>query len=384
MNLRDKLRAVAGEKKPAAPPPETAHNDCWRRDTLRGAESLPALNAPLGDIVPLMQPGEVPAGLRPERILYLDTETTGLGGGAGTVAFEIGLGWETSEGFAIRQLVMRDYPEERWLLRETEALLSRFDAVCTFNGSTFDLPLLRSRFLMNRMDPACLDLPHIDLVHIARRVFRLRLGHCNLGRLEEVILGQPRQGDLPGSEVPQRFFTYLKTGEFGLLEEVLAHNEQDVASMCVLLRHMVRCYANPELLGHAEDLLSMGAALEHGRHAAEARRCYQLIPAGRLHAMGQLRLAANLRRSGARGDAKEVWLGMIRRREGGAQPYIELAKHYEHVERDIPAALEMTVKAIALLSEPSLQGEAVQTLRNALQYRYDRLARKAGASRKDT
>ena len=117
----------------------------------------------------------------------------------------------------------------------------------------------------------------------------------------------------------------------------------------------------------------MGVALERMKHPEEARRCYRLAT-GKMKTPGQLRLARSYRRAGDRNQAREIWQTMVIRREGGVEPYIELAKHYEHVEKDIPAALEMTRRALVMLAEPSLlDSEAVQTTRNALQYRYDRL-----------
>ena len=327
----------------------------------------------------LMQGDDMPADFAADRILYLDTETTGLAG-AGTVAFEVGLGWQAADGFHVRQLVMRDYPEEKFLLEEIIRIAEGFNVICTFNGKTFDLPLLRNRFIMNRIRTNVLDKPHIDLLHIARRVWKLRLQRCNLTNLEEALLGVPRVDDLPGAMVPERFFSYLKTGDFHLLDDVLEHNEQDIVSLQNLLCHMCRMYENPEQLRFDEDVYSMGVALERFRHPEEARRCYQLA-GGRMHAQGQEKLAASYRRSGNRAEAVEVWQGMIRRREGGVTPYVELAKYYEHSERDVPAALDMVRQAIAMMAEPSLfDSPSVQEERNALQYRYDRLKRKLDAA----
>lgn len=375
MNLRDKLNAIGGKPKPKPPAPKISET-CWQAEHFHDMEEFPWHEEVDEATVMLMQQEPMPAPLNIHRILYLDTETTGFLG-AGTVAFMVGVGWLTDEGFTVRQYVMRDYPEELALLRELEALLERFDVVCTFNGRTFDLPLLKTRFLMNRMRTDCLEKPHIDLLHIARRVFRLRLQSCNLGHLEEAILGQTRIHDLPGSEAPQRYFAYLKTGEFHLLDEVLTHNEQDIASLCTLLAHMCHVYRAPEHLSHAEDVLSMGVALERMRHPEEARRCYHLVSMGKYHAQGQMRLAQSLRRSGQREDAREVWLQMIERREGGVRPYIELAKHYEHVEKNFGMALSLTRQAIGQLAEPTLlETEETQQLRQELQKRYERLKRK--------
>lgn len=379
MNLRDKLKAI---EKPKSPPKalEKQFTDCYHGREMRELSEFPgAFDLDLSALR-LMTQETLPDDLNPRNILYLDTETTGFMG-AGTVAFEVGMGCLTDSGFQIHQLVMRDYPEEKFLLQSIADTLMGYDAICTFNGRTFDVPLLRDRFLMNRMDDSCLDKPHIDLLHMARRVFKLRLQRCNLGKLEEAVLGIPRFDDLPGAQVPQRFFDYLKTGNFDLLADVLEHNAQDVASLCVLLTAMVEMYRAPENVRHDEDVFSMGVALERFQHVPEARKCYQLT-SGNLHAQGQERLAQSYRRGGERDEAVKVWLGMIARHEGGTKPYIELAKHYEHYERDYESALDMTRRAMALSAEPSLfDPPSVQEEQNALQYRYDRLKKKAAKNR---
>lgn len=373
MNLREKLNLMGGAPKaaPKKPPPDECYHCCHEHSL----EEFPGWMDIERNVVMLMQHEEMPTNLDPRRILYLDTETTGFQG-AGTVAFLIGVGYLTEDGFAVHQYVMRDYPEETAQLRALDAMLKRFDVLCTFNGRSFDVPLLRTRYLMNRMKPDALEKPHIDLLHIARRVFKLRLRQCRLIDLEEALLGQPRVDDLPGSEAPGRFFAYLQTGEFHLLDDVLEHNEQDIASLCTLLAYMCRVYQWPEQLCFTEDVYAMGVALERMRHPEEARRCYQLAT-GRYHAPGQLRLAQSYRRAGELESARDVWLRMIARREGGVQPYVELAKHYEHRERDVASALDMTRCAMMLLAEPSLLDDAETVrMRGELQKRYERLQAK--------
>ena len=383
MNLRDKLKAIEKPKvkvtvQPTAPEARPAFTDCWRTESTHTAAAYPICR----ETVMLMQGDDMPENFAAEHILYLDTETTGLMG-AGTVAFEVGLGWQTGDTFHVRQLVMRDYPEERFLLEEIVRVAEKFDVVCTFNGKTFDLPLLKNRFIMNRIRTDCLDKPHIDLLHIARRVWKLRLQRCNLTNLEEALLGIPRVDDLPGAQVPERFFSYLKTGDFSLLDDVLDHNEQDIVSLQNLLCHMCRMYENPEQLRFDEDVYSMGVALDRFHHGSEARRCYQLA-GGEMHAAAQSRLASSYRRSGERGEAVRIWQEMIRRREGGIAPYVELAKHYEHAEKDFDAALDVVRQALICLAEPTLfEDSAVQDERNALQYRYERLKRKAGVRKNE-
>ncbi len=378
MNLRDKLKAIEKPKIKVTPidaPPAPQFTECWRREEVYPLTDVPRAFEVQRQTVMLMQGADMPDPFDPRRILYLDTETTGLAG-AGTVAFEVGLGWLTDEGFHVQQLIMRDYPEERFLLEAIVEKAAQFDVICTFNGKTFDIPLLQNRFIMNRIRTDCLDKPHIDLLHIARRVWKLRLRRCNLTNLEEALLGIPRVDDLPGALVPERFFTFLKTGDFTQFDDVLEHNAQDIVSLCVLLGHMCCMYEHPERLCFDEDVFSMGVALDRFRHTEEARRCYRLA-GGAMHAQGQERLAASYRRGGERAEAARIWQGMVDRHEGGITPYVELAKYYEHTEKDIPAALHMVRQAIAFISEPTLFDDAsVQEAKNALQYRYERLKRK--------
>ena len=380
MNLRDKLRAVdgGGAKRPA--PAERAEADCRHFAVYRPAEEFPGAWDLTRETLALMSEKEMPETFDPRRILYLDTETTGLGG-SGTVAFLVGMGFLTDEGFEVHQFLMRDYPEEPFLLKHVAAGLGRFDALCTFNGSTFDVPLLESRFLMNRMDRGCLELPHLDLLHMSRRLWKLRLGRCNLSRLEEVILGQPREEDLPGSLVPQRYFDYLKTTNEYLLEDVLKHNAQDIVSLCVLLNHMAELYRHPEQIRFSEDVYSMGRALERSNHPERARDCYRLASRGKMATAASAALAGSWRRAGNREEAARIWQEMARTGRGGIRPLVELAKYEEHVRRDPRAALAWTEKALARLSEPSVrEDKAVQEWEKELQYRHQRLRRRIRAA----
>ena len=380
MNLRDKLRAVGGTGKPARPGTgEAPARDCRHIATLRPSEEFPGALGVRGETAGKLTKAALPEPFDPRKVLYLDTETTGLGG-SGTVAFLVGMGYLTDRGFEVHQFLMRDYDEEPYLLKHVAAGLERFDMICTFNGATFDLPLLESRFLMNRMDRRCLDRPHLDLLQAARRVWKLRLGRCNLGRLEEVILGAPRGEDLPGSQVPQRYFQYLKTKQESLLEEVLAHNAQDIASLCVLLTRMTEMYEHPEKVTFSEDLYAMGRGLDRMKYPEAARKCYRLASRGRMGAEASAALAVSYRRSGERKEAAEIWRQMIREGRGGVGPYIELAKYEEHGARNPREALRLTEKALMMLSEPRLgEGNPVQQIKNELQYRRRRLLLKLAA-----
>ena len=380
MNLMEKLRAVGGSSGAKRPERSGGETDCRHLAVYRPAEDFPGALELTGETLALMSGKEIPPDLDPRRILYLDTETTGLGG-SGTVAFLVGMGWLTDAGFEVHQFLMRDYPEEPYLLKHVAAGLERFDALCTFNGSTFDVPLLESRFLMNRMDRSCLELPHLDLLHMSRRLWKLRLGRCNLGRLEEVILGQPREEDLPGSLVPQRYFDYLKTKQESMLEDILKHNAQDIISLCVLLNHMADLYQHPEKIRFSEDVYSMGRALEKTHHPERARDCYRLAGRGKMASAASAALAVSWRRAGNREEAARIWREMAATGRGGIRPLGELAKYEEHIRKDPRAALAWTEKALAKLSEPRIrEDQTVQEWEKELQYRHQRLRRRIRAA----
>ncbi|MEI7672449.1 MAG: ribonuclease H-like domain-containing protein, partial [Deltaproteobacteria bacterium] len=170
--------------------------------------------------------------------LFLDTETTGLAGGTGTVAFLIGLGWFEGDTFITRQLFARDYGEERAMLLGLRELAKGKRFLVSFNGKAFDANLLAARFIMNRMPDPLTGLPHLDLLHPARRLLSHRLANRRLGTLESAILGFEREGDVPGSEIPQRYFDWLRRRDGRLMADVFEHNRLDILSLAALAAHL--------------------------------------------------------------------------------------------------------------------------------------------------
>lgn len=309
------------------------------------------------------------------RALFLDTETTGLRG-AGTVAFLVGLGFVEEDAFVVRQLLMRDYPEEARLLQMVADTLSRFDCVVTFNGKSFDMPLLRDRFRMARVDYIWRDLPHIDLMHIARRIWKARLGSCTLGALEERILAIKRGSDIPGSEVPERYFRYLKSGDFSLLEDVLQHNEQDVRTLALLLRHVADIFEAPHAQTDMLDVLSAGKALDKLGQGMIARHCFQVASVSELSKQARLHLAWSYRREKDFTSAADAYRDMIAHGEAGVLEYIALAILLEHRLQNVPDALEITEKAIIRFAGGGLWYTIEKETLESLYRRRERLKKK--------
>ena len=286
------------------------------------------------------------------KCLFMDTETTGLSGGAGTVAFLVGAGYADGDSFVIEQFLMREYADEPEMIDRLAGLMDQFDCVCTFNGRHFDMPLLESRFTMCRMRDRWRALENLDLLYPARRAWKLRIGSCRLARIETEILGMPRHDDLPGSAVPGRYFEFLKTGDEGLLEDIIDHNRQDIATLATLLQKLCDINAAPEKLTDQRDQFSMGKSLEKQGEWKPARELYRVSalprPRGTLAALTGERIAgmANwrqyhiLRRSGDYDGAVAVLRQMLQRRQMPGKACVALSKLYEHKYKDYGAALE--------------------------------------------
>jgi len=333
----------------------------------------------LGEIYPL----QFPKNIKPSDMLFLDTETTGLSGGAGTIAFEVGLGYISGDHFVVEQFLMRDYPEESVLLKEIEKFMQRFPVLVTFNGRTFDIPLLQNRFLMNRMKDIHPSELHADVLHAARRVWKLRLGKCTLQRLEQAVLGVSREDDLPGELVPQTYFKYLKNGDFSPIEKILEHNRQDVVSLAQLFFFLCKLYDRPDIANEPIDLFAIAKAMEKHGQVCKAKKCYRLAAHGQQRASAFSALAAQEKRGGRTDAAIKLYAAMLTRGDDPVSACEGLAKIYEHQLSDPEQALVYTRQALLLLSEPSItESETVQSNRNALQYRYARLRRKIASDAK--
>ena len=377
-SLREKLKAVSSKPQVRdVPAPKRPDDQFFTREYRVPISELRGIERTTLEDICACDPHFTGSRWDISKLLFLDTETTGLSGGAGTLAFEIGVGYIQGHYMIIRQYVMRDYSEEAAMLHDLANLIGGFDTLVTFNGKTFDIPLLESRMIMQRIRPMLSELPHFDLLHACRRVYKLRLKRCNLATLEEAVLGQGRKEDLPGALVPQRYFDYLKTKEFALLDDVLNHNRQDVQSLASLTGHLCSVFRSPQQLAYAEDLFSVGRTLERGGDVYRARKCYRILGHSSMSSKAHMHLAASFKRERNWEEAVSSWNDMIARAEGGVLPYIEAAKYYEHVMRDIPRALSYANAALAYeLNMTLLRDEGQNETLSALHKRIDRLKKK--------
>ena len=298
----------------------------------------------------------------PAKWAFLDTETTGLAGGTGTYAFLIGVGHIEPAGFRLRQFFMRDYGEEPSLLRRLSEHLAQFDVLITYNGKTYDQPLLETRFRMARARHPFERMEHLDLLFGARRLWKLRLESCRLMELEHRILGVERQGDLPGEMIPYYYFEYLRTQQAFKLVPIFHHNALDILSLACLTAIVPFAFRAPEETGfrHGADLIGLARwVLAAGRHAEALRLFRRAVDLGLpddLLFRTLWDIATMEKRLGRAEAALALFTDLAASRNAyRLRALRELAIHYEHAARDYAAALEMTRQALALEDTPELR-----------------------------
>lgn len=316
-----------------------------------------------------------------KKALFIDTETTGLGRGGGTYVFLVGLGFFQEDRFHLLQYFMPDYGEEGALLHLLADHLAGHHGLVSFNGRSFDWPLLRTRYILSQGELAFDDTPHLDLLLLARRLWRYALPSCALSYLENTVLDVERQGmDVPGYEIPQIYTDYVEWGATKRLANVFYHNRIDVLSMVALASRIGTTLEAP--FGRNDDpycdFLALGRAYEAVQETERAIRAYQRA---RQEGGQETREAACkhlsflLKRLGRHEKAAQIWRELL---DGNkVYPYIELAKQLEHRERDYAGARYMTLEAMACANPKDRE------LLEALEHRLERLQRRLNKTAKD-
>lgn len=315
------------------------------------------------------------AGPEGERIAWLDTETTGLAGGTGTYVFLIGLAAVDDGQVTLTQHFLQHLSAEAEMLESLRDHLRQYDALVTFNGTRFDLPLLQTRFLLNRLRADLETQSHLDLMTLARRLWYRRLGGYSLALLEQAILRVERFIDVPGWMVPSLYVQYLNCGDLDLLEPVFEHNAQDVLSLVALHGVAGELLAFPDRPRIAVDWFGLGRLLETRENREAAAGCYRVAlkeerdPAVRRRAATAL--ARYYRRSGRINELLALW---DREAQAGILPQWlaleRLAMLSEWQMCDTQRALALTDEALACLNG------ANDSCQLRLLHRRDRLLRK--------
>ncbi|MBX7195067.1 MAG: ribonuclease H-like domain-containing protein [Sandaracinaceae bacterium] len=290
------------------------------------------------------------ADLDLRRVLFLDTETTGLSGGTGTLPFLVGLAWFEDESLCLEQLLLRKPGEERPMLERLAMRMANASALCTYNGKSFDWPLLRTRAVMNRV-PVPAPTAHLDLLHCARRVFGPRLKEVRLVQMEAEVLGLRREHDIDGAEIPMRFWDFVRGADGSRLTPVIEHNANDLVALAALVVALAERW-DGVLPHHApEDRLAVAkVAYRYGDHPRALERARDAADAGgAAHVTAQALVlgAQAARKTDDRRVEEAMWLEALEHAQGSerARVHLALAKLYEHELHDFDRALDHLSKA---------------------------------------
>jgi hypothetical protein len=344
---------------------------------------------------------ETPPEFDLRSLAFVDIETTGLAGGAGTLAFLVGAGGYAAGQFVLRQYFLRDPGEEPALLDQLVSDLAPSTGWVTFNGRAFDLPILETRLTLNQQRGALGQRPHLDLLPLARRLYRRRLPSCALGDLEKHVLQLAReQEDVPGELIPQMYLDYLRTGEVADMRRVIYHNAMDILSMVTLGAHLLEMFATPletrRLVpkdsrpaepaatpaggARPEIVLRLGQWHEDNGRLEEAETAYRQALASQLEledlraALG--RLAGLLKRQGRRTEAAPLWEQLASFSTVDVEPFVELAKFYEWHAPDAAQAVAWTKRALRVTAGWPADWRRTQA-ETVLKHRLERLKKKA-------
>ena len=316
-------------------------------DTVHGVLNLGAVLESSGEHIALSAKDDELVDFDPRKTCFMDTETTGLSGGTGTIAFLVGVGYFHEDVFRLDQCFMRDYDDEEPMLQFLSERFSQCDTVVGYNSKSFDLPLLRTRFIQNRIPFHGEAMMHYDLVHASRRIWKKRLKDCSLGNIEREILNIRRKGDVPSHLIPQMWFDFLNTGNAHPLHGVFYHHEVDILSLVTLTAWLAQCLATPDGAGfdHDEDQLSLvrvfynqkkyeevitngNAFLERTGESPLRRECFEMMGLG----------AKRLQRFE---EMQRFLEHLLEEFPNDLQAHHELAKHHEHRTRDLYKARDL-------------------------------------------
>jgi uncharacterized protein YprB with RNaseH-like and TPR domain len=326
--------------------------------------------------------GRAPA----QPFLFFDLETTGLSGGAGTYAFLVGCGaFDDDGGFVTRQFVLLRHADERQLLQTIGAEFTRAGALVSFNGKSFDAPLIETRHLYHRLEWTAGALPHFDVLHPARRFWGDGGDSpCSLAALERSVLGAARVGDVPGAEIPERYFQFLRTGDAGPLAAVLEHNRLDLLSLAGLAARLLELVQiGPGAARHPREALALGRVYAQSGQTDRAGDAYEsAISGGRSTTPIKIEALRSLgylcRRVRRHHEAAGHWRRLID--IPGCPPHVireateALAIHHEHRARDLPAARAFALRSLTAVTAATNAASCARD--QAVRHRLARIERK--------
>jgi uncharacterized protein YprB with RNaseH-like and TPR domain len=361
---REKVR-----NEPAEPPKRTPLEIFENQYHLRSHYGKISIGAGLkisGEILSLLSRDRAFSELDLSTALFLDLETTGLSGGVGVVPFLVGLGYFREDRFQVSQFFLGDLAEEEGLVQELGKFFGQMDfrSIVTFNGKAFDLPLLETRFILQGEPLPLSGLPHLDFLFSARSLWSHKHESCRLYHLAQEVLEAHREEDIPSAEIPYRYFEFLRTGDFTLIEPILYHNQEDLLSLLGVIISGAALFIEErggelDLPGDAMDLFGAARLLERTgdreRSALYMSRALEGRLSGEFAVLAKTKLASHFKKNRDWDKALALWNEMTVHNR--IDSFRELAMYYEHREKDFKKAKEAALEGLALAAGTSQSQE---------------------------
>lgn len=372
LSLKEKLNNLISLKREAkAQPPQPIPFEPLKREPLQLFENPYPLSTKYGKVIlssGLEINGEILSCLSKDKAfktldlstaLFIDLETTGLSGGTGVVPFLVGLGYYREDKFWISQFFLGDLAEEERMIEELGQFFSQmnFQSVVTFNGKSFDMPILETRFILYRQPLQLSSLPHLDFLYSARSLWRHKHESCKLYYLSRQVVEADRSEDIPSAEIPGRYFQYIRTGNFDLMESVLYHNQEDILSLLgvVIVGAFIFSEGKKEELADAMDLYGAGKIMESLGEIEKSVHFYKRALEGKLSdeilLMAKKKLSYYFKKKEDWEKALSFWKD-IASSQAVSSPQLyslrELAMYLEHKEKKYEDAKKMAEEGFVL------------------------------------
>jgi hypothetical protein len=375
LSVKDKLQRLISlnreqkpskPAKPSQPPVEPQKREplllfenAYPLETSYGKITLSSGLQIKGDVLTWLSRDSAFENLDLSNALFIDLETTGLSGGTGVIPFLIGLGYYRDDRFHVTQFFLGELAEEERMIQEFGQFLSQmnFQSIITFNGKGFDMPLLETRFILHRQPFSLSELPHLDFLYSARSLWRHKHESCRLYHLAREVVQADRAEDIPAAEVPGRFFQYLQTGNFEVIEPVLYHNQEDILSLLgvVIVGSIIFSEAGEEEFADAMDLYGAGKVMENVGEVEKSVDFFKRALEGKLSEEISLQARRKLSTYFKKGEdwerAVSLWKEMTASNRASLNQlysFRELAMYFEHKMKKFEEALKVAEEGLVL------------------------------------
>ena len=328
--------------------------------------------------LPLLTKGDFSEPVNIKDLLFFDLETTGLAGGAGTYPFLIGIAFFENDRFTVIQYFLPEYDRDIYAYLDIKKITKGKTILASFNGKSYDYPLLKNRFILNRFDDMFKDFRHIDLLHLSRRMWKNSLDNCSLGNIEQKIFKFSRLNDIEGYLIPNTYFSYLQNGNINDISNIVFHNEQDLVFLGRLIIYLSELenetkqkkISNSEIIALFDNAVKLNSL-------SKARFYYDIVKNRNITKQEKslYHYSLLLKRNSQWNEALKIWESLINNTVFVLSALEEMAKYYEHSLKDYLKAQEITLRAlkfIEIIAELN-QFQDIEESKNGFNHRFNRL-----------